>query len=149
MERWQRYLIYATLFVYTTTSIGFIFNTILQCTPVAFAWDKSIPNGTCRSLEQFGQATNANAALTTSTDLVYALLPIWMVRNIQMNIYVKISVFIILSMGLISTAATCVRFVYVNTLGNSADFICKSYALFSLPLILTSLTKYLASLLYR
>ena len=101
MEKWQKYVIWVTLVIYTATSIGFLANTWIQCEPAAYAWDKTIPGGTCKDTQQFAYASDANAALTTATDLVYALLPIWMIRNVQMNLQTKISVIVILSCGLL------------------------------------------------
>lgn len=101
VEKWQKCVVWATLVIYTITSIGFLANAWVQCKPVAYTWDKTIPGGTCKDPQQFTNASNANAALTTATDLVYALLPIWMIRKVQMNLQTKISVAMILSCGLL------------------------------------------------
>ncbi len=57
--------------------------------------------GTCVSPNRNVAEGLASAALTTSTDLVYSLLPVWLIRNLQMDLKTKISVAIILSMGLL------------------------------------------------
>lgn len=100
IKRVHRIIIYATLFIYVSTSICFIISVIIQCLPIAYFWDKTIPGGTCESTSAEIANTLASATLITSTDLVYSLFPLWLVRNLHMNLKSKISVAVILSMGL-------------------------------------------------
>lgn len=101
LERVHKVIIYATIFVYVSTSIYFIISIVIQCSPIAYFWDKTIDGGSCEGVNQDIATALASAALTTSTDLVYSLFPLWLIRNLHMDLKSKVSVAVILSMGLL------------------------------------------------
>jgi hypothetical protein len=57
-----------------------VFSSVLICNPIAFSWDKSIPGGRC--IDQL-VIWVANAAVNIAQDLVIFLVPLFVVRTLQ------------------------------------------------------------------
>jgi len=98
--RRYRILVLGTGFLYLVAGIGFTLVIVFQCTPSTFYWDKSI-DGYCIPEHDLIPLAYINAALTASTDFVFALLPIRIIWNMQMDKGTKISVGIVLGLGLL------------------------------------------------
>lgn len=74
--------------------------TLLQCRPTEFTWDKSLPGGgDCIAPSSLVVGGMINSSLTVISDFVLAVLPIPMLWNVQMNWRVKASIIAILSLG--------------------------------------------------
>lgn len=82
-----------------TTGI-FIFN-IFQCKPVEFQWDFTIKGGKCVDPDAIVIGAYALSILAVLSDWLYALLPIPMLWSVKMNLQTKLSVTIILSLGIL------------------------------------------------
>lgn len=72
-----------------------------QCRPLAFAWDSSIPGGSCIPPGNLKFAAFFNSSVAVLTDVMFALLPIPMLWHVQMNWKVKTAVAGILSLGVL------------------------------------------------
>ena len=72
-QRWFRLTCYVLLIIITSYMVAAFFASIFQCTPVARAWDKSIP-GSC-----IDNTTNwyANAGFSIATDFIILALPMY------------------------------------------------------------------------
>ena len=73
--------------------------TMLQCKPMEFIWNKSIPGGQCTETSILLASSLSNAALSITADFILAAIPIPMLWNVQMNWRVKSAVMGILSLG--------------------------------------------------
>jgi len=71
---------------------------LFQCSPVRLAWDKSINTGHCINIDAFYLA---NAALNILTDILTCILPITLVRHLQMPIRQKVGLGLMLGLGLL------------------------------------------------
>lgn len=81
----------------------FLFN-IFQCTPVAFQWDFTIEGGKCVDGAQLVNAAYAFSVLAVLSDWLYALIPIPMLWSVKMNLQTKVSVTLVLSLGILYVA---------------------------------------------
>ncbi|KAJ3499412.1 hypothetical protein NLG97_g341 [Lecanicillium saksenae] len=109
---------------------------LAQCQPVAFQWDHSIPGGSCWSSKvviDWGFLTGVTGAVT---DFVFALLPWYYIRSLQMGVKEKLSVGVALSMGLFAGACSILKIYYTSTLGAHADF-----TFDTVPLVIWSCTE--------
>ena len=69
-----------------------------QCHPLAYTWGGT-PTGTCIAPANLKFAAFFNSSVSVLTDVVFALTPIPMLWNVQMNWRVKMAVGGILSLG--------------------------------------------------
>ncbi|KAL3423127.1 hypothetical protein PVAG01_04874 [Phlyctema vagabunda] len=122
VSRMSRNIIYGTTGLYLLLGAFFGINIIVQCTPVSFQWDKSIAGGSCRSTSTFATAAYVNGAISATTDLFYALFPIYLIWNLQMDRSVKISVSLILGLGVFSSSVALIRLKYVGSLARTEDY---------------------------
>jgi hypothetical protein len=71
---------------------------LFQCTPVKAAWDLTITNGRCVNIDAFYLA---NAALNIATDIFTYILPVDLVRHLQMPTKQKFGLALMLGLGLL------------------------------------------------
>jgi hypothetical protein len=71
-----------------------------QCQPLAFTWGGT-PTGTCIPPTHLKFAAFFNSSVSVLTDVTFALLPVPMLWNVQMNWKVKTAVGGILSLGIL------------------------------------------------
>ncbi|PNP47038.1 hypothetical protein THARTR1_10543 [Trichoderma harzianum] len=84
---------------------------LVQCQPVAFQWDHTIPGGKCwdsKVVVDWGFLTGAIGALT---DFCFAVLPWFYLRKLQMGLKEKITIGVALSMGFFATVYDTVPLV--------------------------------------
>ena len=115
VERWHRWTIYITVAIYTLFSTVMLFLATLQCAGLTnFLFrqleHKCTPWRTMRVMVYFHGALNA------LLDWIFAVLPIFVLRNVQMRWQAKYSVFFILSLGALGSVASLVRLPYVDGL---------------------------------
>ncbi|CRG88300.1 hypothetical protein PISL3812_05329 [Talaromyces islandicus] len=94
---------------------------LAQCQPVAFQWDSSI-KGSCWSpnvVIDWGFLTGVVGAIT---DLVFAIVPWFYIKNLHINLKEKIGVGVALSMGFFACICSILKIYYTWTLGSHGDF---------------------------
>lgn len=69
---------------------------LFQCSPISKAWDLTITTGHCVNIDAFYLA---NAALNILTDCLTYILPIGLLRHLQMPLKQKIGVGVMLCLG--------------------------------------------------
>lgn len=74
---------------------------LLQCRPLAFIWNPSVPGGTCFTPTDMKTAALVHSGLTAMTDLIFALVPIPMLWGVKMNLRVKLAVVGVLALGIL------------------------------------------------
>ncbi|KAI6350230.1 hypothetical protein MCOR25_010571 [Pyricularia grisea] len=104
------------------TVVG-VCQTLLQCRPMAYVWDKSIPGGECVSTEYLVYSSYVSSSLSCSSDFALASLPIFMLRNVQMNLRVKLAVIGILSLGFFTVAAAILKTISLTKWGLLGDYL--------------------------
>ncbi|KAE8351516.1 integral membrane family protein [Aspergillus coremiiformis] len=107
------------MLIYTT----FCFLTfIFQCKDIRHAWDFSVKT-TCFTPSQLLKLGYTNTALNILTDIIFAVLPAFMLRHLQVNRRVKASLVCILGLGIFASAAACVKLSVQSNYGRTGDFL--------------------------
>jgi hypothetical protein len=99
IEKAYRLTIYVSMAIVVIYSLVIFFYNLFLCYPVEFSWNRTIEGGTCAP----GALVTGYAlsALAIVSDLFFALLPAPLIWTIKMNISTKISVFGVLSFGIV------------------------------------------------
>ena len=96
----HRYIIYITTFISELYSAFFFFLFVLQCRPSAYFWTQYTGGkGTCINGDVIVNATYGYSVICCAGDWILAILPGFMVWDLQMNRSTKISVAGVLAMG--------------------------------------------------
>ena len=93
-----------------------------QCRPLALVWDPSV-EGTCIAPSNLKFAAFFNSSVAIVTDVLFALLPIPILWNVQMNWKVKSAVAAILSLGIFAAVAAIVKVTFLGAYGQHGDFL--------------------------
>ncbi|KAH6973929.1 hypothetical protein EDB80DRAFT_900468 [Ilyonectria destructans] len=89
--------------------------TLLQCRPIKAIWEV-IPDAECLDIKTL------QAAVGIAGDLVFAIMPIVLIWNLNRSILERCLVSFLLASGLFATAAAGIRLFYVKTVNfNSSD----------------------------
>ncbi|KAF4500543.1 integral membrane PTH11 [Fusarium agapanthi] len=120
-EKIQRWIIYLAMFL-TALSCGiFFFVTLFQCHPISYFWNKD-QDGKCIDPSVVIGLAALYSVFAVGSDLVFALLPGWIVWNLQLHKRTKYSLIPLLAMGCIASAAVIARLPYLHLLGKP-DFL--------------------------
>lgn len=100
----RRFLLWLNV-VNISQMVGVLFAIILQCTPVAFNWDLTIPGGHCVDRRVLYLLT---AAFNILTDILIMGLPLWIFWGLRIPKRTKIALVVIFALGLlyVSTRST-------------------------------------------
>jgi hypothetical protein len=98
VARRYTYIIAASMAVVAFWSLAESLFVIFQCRPVQFQWDRTIEEGICTG--NFVGAALAFSVMSILSDWFYALLPIPMLWPLQMSIQSKVSISLLLSLGI-------------------------------------------------
>lgn len=88
---------------------------------MAFQWDPTIPGGKCASGEAFVAAAYSISVMTIVSDWMYSIMPIFMIWNVKMTLQKKITVSLVLGLGVFASVATLVRLKYLIELADYSD----------------------------
>lgn len=100
VSRVHKAIIWTVMIVHTLYGAFFFFLFVLQCQPSAYFWTQYTGGkGKCINPNITVAATYGYSAISCWTDWTMAILPVFLIWNLQMNIRTKISVAMILSMG--------------------------------------------------
>ncbi|KAJ4288690.1 hypothetical protein N0V90_011927 [Kalmusia sp. IMI 367209] len=115
-KRTYRIIIHAVMYISILTGLMFGLLTTFQCRPVQYFWTRALgDNGTCISMNVIMAFTYVMSAIYASCDFSFAILPIVLIRELNMSRNSKIALIPILSMACIASAAVIVRLAYVPT----------------------------------
>ncbi|PTB61885.1 GPCR, PTH11-type [Trichoderma citrinoviride] len=109
---WHCWGLYGMLFMATIMAIVGILATLLYCHPVPAYWNPLL--GTCGDFMVVVRIGYAWTAIGIVTDWTCAILPYFIVRNLQMASRQKLIVMLILGLGAVASTATIVRAPYLK-----------------------------------
>ncbi|KAL0259529.1 hypothetical protein SLS55_005266 [Diplodia seriata] len=123
IKPWQRAMVYVVMILITLTSIFFFFFLIFLCgSPkdylIRYVYDQCAPREVQNALAYL------SASLGAAADWVYALIPIQIVAQANMDMRSKLSVLFILSVGTAGCVCSTIRLKYVGGLVSPTDFFC-------------------------
>ncbi|KAF2495000.1 hypothetical protein BU16DRAFT_562621 [Lophium mytilinum] len=93
------------------------------CRPMAATWDKSIKGAKCSSLEMIIALSYLVSGVNVVTDWTCAILPAFILWDIQMRTKLKFSVCVILGMGAAASTATLIRLKAIPSYRNANDYL--------------------------
>jgi hypothetical protein len=106
----------------TSWKLTAVVTVFFQCRPLALTWDSSVP-GECIPPANLKFAAFFNSSVAVLTDVVFALLPIPILWNVQMNWRVKSAVAGILSLGVFAAVSAIVKITFLGNYGKHGDFL--------------------------
>ncbi|KAK6065516.1 integral membrane protein [Seiridium cupressi] len=110
----QRMTIYAALGISIFISTGFFFIAMFQCWPVSFFWTRVPGTGSCIPIDIIISVTYVYSAFAIITDFTFTILPIWLVKDLQLDKRTKFALIPILSLAALASCAVAVRLAYVQ-----------------------------------
>ncbi|KAJ4416172.1 hypothetical protein N0V82_006932 [Gnomoniopsis sp. IMI 355080] len=123
VQRRYRWTIWGSMGIIASMSSALFLWDIFQCNPVAAQWDYTIPNHTCASTTQVVNVAYALSVLSILSDWLFALLPIPMLWKATMTKHAKITVSIVLSLGIFASIATLIRVKFLVDLTDTDDIL--------------------------
>lgn len=119
-----KWVIYFLMFTVAGLSIATFFILLLICNPTSLYWNpvaQALHPEKCWSTSKQQTFYNAHGILNIVQDAAIYVLPMPMLWRLQVPRRQKLALVALLSFGLISVAAGCVRFYYVLFLASEAD----------------------------
>ncbi len=111
---------------------------ITLCKPLAAQWDPSL--GSCGDYTIIAILSYAVSIITVLTDWTCAIIPILLVRKLQIRAHQKVPLMITLRLGIFASLASIGRMPYLKYYTAEKDRLCKTTL--SLPLPVTSFLHY-------
>lgn len=98
-------VVYVTSALVVICAIAYFFVTIFHCSPTARYWNDSIP-GSCIPEPTFVKLGYLYSAVSLLTDLIYAMLPAFVIWNIQLKSRIRLIIVMLMGMGLLYVEAS-------------------------------------------
>ncbi|RLL97479.1 hypothetical protein CFD26_106816 [Aspergillus turcosus] len=119
VHRWFLTTCWVWIAIVVSFTVGTVFSSIFQCTPVQWAFDKSLPGrGTCINMTAFWYA---NAAFNILSDLVLIALPVPVVLKLQLPRKSKVAICGIFGLGIFTCITSVLRITTLNVATNHLD----------------------------
>ncbi|CEI61683.1 hypothetical protein FVEN_g2749 [Fusarium venenatum] len=103
------YINMAIMIIVTILALAYVF---ANCTPFAATWNPAL--GTCQKQISLQTVSYIVSAIQMATDWACAIIPCFIVAELQMSRRRKISAIAILGLGVFASVATCVRMPYLK-----------------------------------
>lgn len=117
----HKWIIYCVMGLTVLTGFVFFFVTLLQCTPINYFWNKN-QNGWCVDINVIIALTFLYSAVSVVCDFTFAILPMFLVWNLNMSVRTRVVLVPILGMACVASLAVVVRMAYVMDFKNP-DFL--------------------------
>ncbi|PWY63031.1 integral membrane protein, partial [Aspergillus heteromorphus CBS 117.55] len=122
--------IYAVMACTVVVGLTFMFLLLFQCQPVAYFWTRASFDGTvagrCLNIEVIIAMTYTYSAVAAVCDLAVGVLPVVIVRKLQMPWRRKVAAVGLCSIACIASSAVIVRMPFVHTFADY-DFLYNTY----------------------
>ncbi|KAH6709527.1 hypothetical protein BKA61DRAFT_614489 [Leptodontidium sp. MPI-SDFR-AT-0119] len=117
-------IVYGTSIVMIAFTVFYFFLVIFQCKPTSYFWGQyEGQKGSCINVAAIPNASIAHSALSFTADWILGLLPVALIWDLKMNTRTKVSVGILMSLGLLAGVATMIRVPYIKVLALTDDFL--------------------------
>ncbi|KAI8624044.1 hypothetical protein F5Y19DRAFT_340980 [Xylariaceae sp. FL1651] len=115
-SRPARIILGASIGILTVWTLVSTFIVAFQCTPLSLAWGEG--TGTCLPAYVLANTGFSISAMDIASSFLYAGLPIYLLRGVQLSTRVKSSVIILLGLGIVSSVVTVIRLKYLVDVSN-------------------------------
>lgn len=131
-QRMHVMIIWAIMILASVFGGAFFFVIVFQCWPISDWWDLNPAHKNCINPDIIIGLTYGVSALNVIADWTLGILPIFIVKDLQMSHRQKRLVSVILAFAALGSTATIVRLPYIislkeSFLGWNGDFLCKSW----------------------
>ncbi|CAH0045513.1 unnamed protein product [Clonostachys solani] len=116
-----RYILYGVIIFSTLSAFSTIVGILALCTPVARTWDFNL-QGHCGPPEILTRLGYFISASCIVSDWSCAIMPIFILWNSQMRWLMKISVGVVLALGVLASTGNLIRFQYVIAYENTTNY---------------------------
>ncbi|CAI6340508.1 unnamed protein product [Periconia digitata] len=124
VDRVHRMILWTCLIVIQVYSVFFFFLFTFQCTPVSNFWTRFRGvEGKCIDSNIIVGTFYGYSALVCITDWTFSIVPIFIVRRLQMSSQKKVSVAVVLAFCAIGSTATVIRIPYIEGLKDAENFL--------------------------
>ncbi|KAL2828594.1 hypothetical protein BJY01DRAFT_255296 [Aspergillus pseudoustus] len=141
--KWQHWCIWSSVSTTLIITIFYFCWLVFGCHPIRYFWQRAKQPfaGSCKPMSTLAAAAYAHASVLLVNDIFLAVLPVFIVKDIQMNRSAKAAVVSILSIGSIPAVATIIRITHVPVATQSENFIVSTagLAIWSIVEISTSI----------
>ncbi|GAB7351692.1 hypothetical protein MBLNU459_g2287t1 [Dothideomycetes sp. NU459] len=116
IERVHTFIVWFIMAFSAVCGVAYCMIVLFQCKPISFWWDLNPSHtGTCLSPLLIADTTYTVSALNSVADWAFAILPIFIVKDLQMKGKTKAVVAMILGLAAIASTATIIRMPFIWT----------------------------------
>lgn len=102
VKPFHKNIVYGTLSMVVVFSTFYFFLVLFQCTPYSYFWGQYAgQKGSCIDPAAVPDASIAHSAVSFTADWILGLLPITLIYDLKMNLRSKVSVAVLLGLGLL------------------------------------------------
>jgi hypothetical protein len=105
LTKTYRYIIYTSIAIMCTYTVGIFLIGILRCRPLSLVWDvtwtPSSGKGTCLDQQLIVNLGYSFSAMSIFFDWLFALLPVPILWGLHIKLHIKISLFLVLGLGVL------------------------------------------------
>ncbi|EFQ26927.1 uncharacterized protein GLRG_02098 [Colletotrichum graminicola M1.001] len=120
-QKIHRWVVYIAMLSTVISGVLFFFVTLFQCQPVSFFWNKD-QAGSCININIVIGLAYSYSASSVISDFAFAILPAFIVWNLQVPTQTKFALIPLLMMGCVASSAVLVRFGFLMHL-KDPDFL--------------------------
>ncbi|GAB7351572.1 hypothetical protein MBLNU459_g2195t1 [Dothideomycetes sp. NU459] len=120
---WQWFL-YIAIVVQLGSAIAANVAQLIQCTPMSALWDvklAALPTTHCWNPNQIQASAYVNVAISIVTDLIFSLLPITFLRNMNRPVRERCVLGLLMALGLMATIAAIMKTTLIKNYRNTKD----------------------------
>ncbi|KAI1740653.1 hypothetical protein F4680DRAFT_418773 [Xylaria scruposa] len=111
-----RILLICSIVILTIWTTVTTFIVAFQCVPLSLAW--GVGEGTCLPAAVLANTGYSISAMDIASSFLYAGLPAYLLRGVQLSARVKASIIILLGLGVASSVVTIIRLKYLVDVAN-------------------------------
>ncbi len=117
---WRAFL-YAMIAIQVGCALTANIIQLAQCRPIAASWDPTIPGGQCWDPMIAQRSVYVLGAIAAVTDVIFALIPISFLKNLQRPFRDKVVLTFLMGLGVFTSAAVIVKLNFVGNFGKTGD----------------------------
>ncbi|KAI0878790.1 hypothetical protein GGS24DRAFT_516601 [Hypoxylon argillaceum] len=111
-----RIILICSMVILTIWTTVTTFIVAFQCIPLSVAWGEG--TGTCLSAAVLANTGYSISAMDIASSFLYAGLPAYLLKGVQLSTKVKTSIIVLLGLGVASSVVTIIRLKYLVDVGN-------------------------------
>ena len=124
-QKWFKISCWLTMAACVCYGIAFLLVSVFQCRPISLAWHTwdGEHEGTCNNINAQGWTS---AAFNVILDVIILILPLPVIKKLQLNNRKKFFVSFMFSIGFVVTIVSILRLQVLVQFGGNTNFTCKA-----------------------